>query len=96
MSLSTLKKSDSLDKLLGAVQAENQPQEKKSYVDERLWKPVLDKVGNGYAVIRFLPAPDGEDMPWARYGTMRFKVRQDSGILRTLSPHLARKTLYQK
>ena len=53
MSLSTLKKSNSLDKLLGAVQAENQPQEKKSYVDERLWKPVLDKVGNGYAVIRF-------------------------------------------
>ena len=45
MSLSTLIKSDSLDKLLGAVQAENQPQEKKSYVDERLWKPELDKTG---------------------------------------------------
>ena len=56
MSLSTLKKSNSLDKLLNAVEAENKPQEKKSYVDERLWKPVLDKTGNGYAVIRFLPA----------------------------------------
>ena len=66
MSLSTLKKSNSLDKLLGAVEKENAPQEKKSYVDERLWKPVMDKTGNGYAVIRFLPAVKGEDMPWAR------------------------------
>ena len=65
MSLSTLKKSNSLDKLLGAVEKENAPQEKKSYVDERLWKPVMDKTGNGYAVIRFLPAVKGEDMPWA-------------------------------
>ena len=61
MSLSTLKKSNSLDKLLGAVQKENAPQEKKSYVDERLWRPQLDKSGNGYAVIRFLPAPEGEE-----------------------------------
>ena len=61
MSLSTLKKSNSLDKLLGAVQAENAPQDKKSYQDDRLWKPVMDKTGNGYAVIRFLPAVEGED-----------------------------------
>ena len=66
MSLSTLKKSNSLDKLLGAAQAENAPQEKKSYVDDRLWKPVMDKSGNGYAIIRFLPAVDGEDMPWSK------------------------------
>ena len=62
MSLDTLRKSNSLDKLLGAVQAENAPQEKKSYVDERLWKPELDKTGNGYAVIRFLPAIEGETL----------------------------------
>ena len=73
MSLSTLKKSDSLDKLIGAVQAENQPQEKKSYVDERLWKPELDKTGNGYAVIRFLPAVDGEDLPWAKVWNHAFQ-----------------------
>ena len=66
MSLDTLRKSNSLDKLLGAVEKENAPQEKKSYEDERLWKPVLDKTGNGYAVIRFLPAVKGEDMPWAK------------------------------
>ena len=66
MSLDTLKRTNSLDKLLGAVQKENAPQEKKSYKDERLWKPELDKSGNGYAVIRFLPAVEGEDMPWAK------------------------------
>ena len=66
MSLSTLKKSNSLDKLLGAVQAENAPLEKKSYSDDRMWKPTVDKAGNGYAVLRFLPAVEGEDMPWAK------------------------------
>ena len=35
-------------------------------VDERYWRPELDKSGNGYAIVRFLPAPDGEDLPWAR------------------------------
>ena len=73
MSLSTLKKSNSLDKLLGAVQKENEPQEKKSYKDERLWKPELDKTGNGYAVIRFLPAVEGEDMPWAKIWNHAFQ-----------------------
>ena len=73
MSLSTLKKSNSLDKLLNAVEAENKPQEKKSYVDERLWKPVLDKTGNGYAVIRFLPAVKGEDLPWAKVWNHAFQ-----------------------
>ena len=73
MSLAQMKKSSSLDKLLGAAQSENQTQEKKSYVDERLWKPELDKSGNCYAVIRFLPAPDGEDMPWAKLWNHAFQ-----------------------
>ena len=73
MSLAQLKKSNSLDKLLGAVEKENKPQDKKSYVDERLWKPVLDKTGNGYAVIRFLPTPKGEDLPWAKVWNHAFK-----------------------
>ena len=34
--------------------------------DEGYWRPELDKSGNGYAVIRFLPAPEGEELPWAR------------------------------
>jgi hypothetical protein len=73
MSLSTLKKSNSLDKLLGAVAVENKPQEKKSYVDERIWKPQMDKSGNGFAVIRFLPAPEGEDLPWAKVWNHAFQ-----------------------
>ena len=43
-----------------------QPEKKNKYQDDRLWKPELDKSGNGYAVIRFLPAIEGEDMPWQR------------------------------
>ena len=73
MSLAQLKKSNSLDQLLGAAVAENKSPEKKSYVDERLWKPELDKSGNGYAVIRFLPAVDGENMPWAKIWNHAFQ-----------------------
>ena len=39
----------------------------------RLWKPELDASGNGYAVIRFLPAPDGESVPWAKVYSHAFK-----------------------
>jgi hypothetical protein len=73
MSLDSLKRSGSLDKLLGAAAAENAPQEKKSYKDDRLWKPELDKSGNGYAVIRFLPAVEGEDMPWQKVWNHAFQ-----------------------
>ena len=73
MSLATLKKENSLDKLLGAVQSENSPQEKKSYVDDRIWKPVMDKTGNGFAIIRFLPAPKGEELPWAKLWSHAFQ-----------------------
>ena len=41
--------------------------------DERLWKPELDKTGNGYAVVRFLPAPEGEDIPWAKMYSPAFQ-----------------------
>lgn len=34
--------------------------------DERFWQPTVDKAGNGYAVIRFLPAPPNEDVPFVR------------------------------
>ena len=37
-----------------------------SGADERLWKPKLDASGNGYSVVRFLPAPEGESVPWAK------------------------------
>ena len=46
---------------------------KDSYKDDRFWRPELDKSSNGYAVIRFLPASDGEDLPWAKYYSHGFK-----------------------
>ena len=73
MSLAAMKKQNSLDSLLGAAQKESAPQEKKSYVDERLWKPTMDKTGNGYAVIRFLPAPKDEDLPWVKLWNHAFQ-----------------------
>ena len=45
----------------------------KSGGDDRLWKPEMDKTGNGYAVIRFLPAPEGEDLPWAKMYSHAFQ-----------------------
>ena len=44
-----------------------------SNVDDRLWKLEVDKAGNGYAVIRFLPAPDGEELPWAKVWSHAFQ-----------------------
>ena len=73
MSLESIKKSNSLDKILAAVKTETAPVEKQSYVDERLWTPELDKSGNGYAVIRFLPSSDNEAMPWAKLWNHAFQ-----------------------
>ena len=42
-------------------------------VDERFWKPEVDASGNGYAVVRFLPAPDGETVPWAKVYSHAFQ-----------------------
>lgn len=44
-----------------------------SYKDDRFWKPEVDQAGNGFAVIRFLPAVEGEDVPWTRIFTHGFK-----------------------
>jgi len=74
MSLDKLKSTNTLDKLINAVKEDNKdPSEKKSYVDERLWKPELDTSGNGYAVLRFLPAIEGEDLPWAKLFSHAFQ-----------------------
>ncbi len=44
-----------------------------SYKDDRFWRPELDKAGNGYAVIRLLPASGEEEMPWVRLFSHGFK-----------------------
>ena len=60
--------SASLDKLRAAMETASPAQgEKKSFNDDTMWKPELDKSGNGYAVVRFLPTPEGEEMPWVSY-----------------------------
>ena len=41
--------------------------------DDRLWKLEVDKSGNGYAVIRFFPAPDGEDLPFVKLYSHAFQ-----------------------
>ncbi len=41
--------------------------------DDRLWKPEVDKTGNGFAVIRFLPSPEGEEIPWAKMYSHAFQ-----------------------
>jgi hypothetical protein len=41
--------------------------------DDKLWRPVLDKSSNGFAVLRFMDSPDGEDLPWVRIWDHGFK-----------------------
>lgn len=71
MSLAALKaqRASSINKLVQAAEkvGGNGAGQQQSYEDNRFWKPEVDKAGNGYAVLRFLPAPAGEDLPWTRY-----------------------------
>ena len=65
-SFSALKKArtSSFDKLNSQLQKMGTQATGKG--DDKFWKPEVDKAGNGYAVLRFLPAPQGEDMPFVR------------------------------
>jgi len=80
MDFETLKTSSSnFDKLTKALEKNLSPEDqanKNKYDDDRFWKPEMDKTGNGYAVIRFLPASEGEEMPWQRVWSHAF---QDKG-----------------
>ena len=74
MSFSSLKKQSSLGSLTSKLVKEiEKTNTTRGGADERLRKPELDKSGNGYAVIRFLPAPDGEDLPWAKVYSHAFQ-----------------------
>lgn len=46
---------------------------KSGSTDDRFWKPETDQAGNGSAIIRFLPAPKGEDLPWISVWHHSFK-----------------------
>jgi hypothetical protein len=75
MSFSDLKKQSRLGSLTSKLTKEIEKMNKTGGggADERLWKLDVDKAGNGYAVIRFLPAPDGEELPWAKVYSHAFQ-----------------------
>lgn len=54
------------EKLNDELHKLNSPSSAERKEDTRFWKPEVDKAGNGLAVIRFLPAPKEEDLPYVR------------------------------
>ena len=74
MSFADLKKQSSIGSLTQKLVKEVEKMNTTSNgADERLWKPEMDKTGNGFAIIRFLPAPEGEELPWAKLYTHAFQ-----------------------
>ena len=74
MSFANLKKQSSLGSLTSKLVKEVEKMNNTSSGgDDRLWKPEMDKTGNGYAVIRFLPAPNEEELPWAKMYSHAFQ-----------------------
>ena len=72
MSFKDLKKNSSsmANKLQEELEKSNKTND---YKDDRFWRPTLDSASNGYAVIRFLPAVEGEDIPWVKTYSHAFK-----------------------
>ena len=74
MSFDSLKKQSKLgsltDKLVKEVEKMNSSP---GSSDDRFWKAELDKTGVGSAVVRFLPAPDGEELPWVKVYSHAFQ-----------------------
>lgn len=74
MDFSALKKNrGNFDSLMKEVEKIATPTTEGSQKDDRFWQPEVDKAGNGYAVIRFLPPPKGEDLPWVRIWNHAFQ-----------------------
>lgn len=72
------KNSSNIDALASKIAKMNKGKtEEYSGDDNRFWYPDVDKAGNGYAVIRFLPGPavDGDDAaPFVKYFHHGFKT----------------------
>ena len=74
MSFASLKKQSKLGSLTAKLVKEVEKMNNTGgQGDDRLWKLEVDKGGNGYAVIRFLPAPDGEDLPFVKLYSHAFQ-----------------------
>ena len=74
MSFADLKKQSRLGNLTAKLVKEVDKMNKgNSMGDDRIWKIERDKSGNGYAVIRFLPAPEGEENPYVQVWSHAFQ-----------------------
>jgi len=74
MSFANLKKQSKLGSLTAKLVKEVEKMNNNGASgDDRLWKLDVDKSGNGYAVIRFLPAPDKEDLPFVKLYSHAFQ-----------------------
>ena len=73
MSFANLKKQSKLGSLTAKLVKEVEKLNTNGGSDARLWKLDVAKSGNGYAVIRFLPAPDGEDLPFVKLYSHAFQ-----------------------
>jgi hypothetical protein len=74
MSFANLKKQSKLGSLTAKLVKEVEKMNNNGASgDDRLWKLECDKSGNGYAVIRFLPAPNGEDLPFIKLYSHAFQ-----------------------
>jgi hypothetical protein len=74
MSFADLKKQSKLGSLTAKLVKEVEKMNTGSgSSDDRIWKLDVDKSGNGYAVIRFLPAPNGEDLPFVKLYSHAFQ-----------------------
>ena len=74
MSFSDLKKQSKLGSLTAKLVKEVEKMNNNtSSSDDRIWKLECDKSGNGYAVVRFLPAPNGEDLPFVKLYSHAFQ-----------------------
>ncbi len=74
MSFADLKKQSKLGSLTEKLVKEVEKMNSSSgSADDRLWKLDVDKSGNGYAVVRFLPAPEGEDLPFVKIYSHAFQ-----------------------
>ena len=71
MSFQSLKSQGSLLSKLN--QELNKTEGSTGYIDERIWKPQMGKDGVGNAIIRFLPQPEGCEMPWAKVWSHAFQ-----------------------
>ena len=74
MSFENLKKQSKLGSLTEKLVKEVEKMSTGSNgADERFWKPEMDKTGVGSAIIRFLPAPEGEELPWVKIYSHAFQ-----------------------